>query len=160
MRGVFASREERDAVVASKIGSVVRGKIDISHHISCWATVERTASYGCGDRSFVAGYGANSDAGHGAPPSMGRVGFPSSALLLLSFPFVQTSPVSPPWNPSRRLFFSRSQLQRRRPPLPRPRVRAPRPQHRPGVAERCESFSSTPTTTLSVAAQIRPDPRR
>jgi hypothetical protein len=84
---MFVSLEERDAVVALKIGFVVRGKMDISHLISCWATVERTAMYAHGDPGFVAGYGENNVAGHGGLLLvLGRVGrIPSSAPLLFFF---------------------------------------------------------------------------
>jgi hypothetical protein len=45
-----------------------RGKIDFSHLICCWPTVERTPPYARGDRAFVAWYGSRRPWRIGGPP--------------------------------------------------------------------------------------------
>jgi hypothetical protein len=83
-------------VVALLFGSLVRDKIDISHLIWCWATVERTVSYARGDRGFVAGYGLNSVAGHGSPPSCPCGEWGGSPLLSSSSFFSSLCPKPAP----------------------------------------------------------------
>jgi hypothetical protein len=88
--------------------SLVRGKIDFSYLICCWATVERTAAYVRGDRCFVAGYGSRRPWRIGGPPPCSqerRAASPPQLIFHFSLSPCPNLPYFSPQNPSRRWPF-------------------------------------------------------